>query len=117
MFLSLPAQVLNAKAQSDVGLAAPPPAQPPSMAMRVMRIRHMTVHVPKGLVLVPMAVLACGHGIVRVLVQVFVVAVIVPMRVFMCQHLMTMLMVMGLDQMQHHTGQHQRAAQSHHGAG
>jgi len=46
---------------------------------------------PQRLVLMPMAVFAYGHRLV--------------------------IMAMGLGQVQHHTGQHQRAAQGHHPAG
>lgn len=64
-------------------------AEPPSMAMYVMRIGHMCMRVPHRLVLMAMAVFAQ------------IVLVLVGMR---------------LSQMQHHTDQHQQAAQCHRSA-
>ena len=82
------------------------------MVMHMMDIWHMSVHMPDRLVFMTMTVTADKYWVVNM----GVMAIIVPMGVLMLQDFVGVLMPMGLGQVQHHTGQHQRAAQGHHAA-
>ena len=68
---------------------------------------------PQRRVPVPVAVRALGHR----LVPVVVMPIVVPVRVFVLQRLVRVLVAVRLGQVQHHAGQHQRAAQRHPAAG
>ena len=81
--------------------------------MRVMGIRHMIMHMPQRLMVMAMAVFARGHRVVAVCV----VAIVVPVRVLMLQRFVGVFVAMGFSQVQHHAGQHQRAAQCQHCTG
>ena len=80
-----------------------------SVPVPVMGIGHVRVLMAKRQVPMHMAVLSRGHGVVVVIVM----AVAVPVCVLVLQRFVGMLMTVGLGQVQHHAGQHQRAAQRH----
>jgi hypothetical protein len=71
------------------------------MAMRVMRIGHVGMHMPNGLVPVTVAVLANRRHAVHMVVMAIVVAV----RVFVLQRLVLVFVAVRLRQVQHHAGQ------------
>lgn len=84
-----------------------------SMAMRVRRVGNMGMGMTHWLVLVPMTVLPHRHHVVCVNVMSVVVAV----RMFVLQRLVRVSVDMRLREMQHHPGQHQRAAPAGRSAG
>ena len=71
--------------------------------MPMVQIRHMRVLVYQCRVRVMMTVSALRHGLMRVIV----VSIIVHMGMLMLQGLMRVLVVVGLNQMQDHPGQHE----------
>ena len=83
------------------------------MPVGVVCVRHMGMRMLQRHMLVTVAVFACRHGVVHMVV----VAVIVPVGVLVLQRFMGMRVAVGFGQVQDHAGQHQRAAQRHQAAG
>lgn len=77
-----------------------------SVGVRVMGIGHMGMRVPQRLVVMAVTVFADRHRVVNMVVM----GVVLPMCVLMLQGFVRVLMAMGLGQVQHHAGQHQRTA-------
>ena len=77
--------------------------------MHVMHIRHMRMRVPQRSMHMRVAVRTCRHRIVRMVV----VAVVMAMGVFVLDRVMPMLVAVRLAQVEHDTGEHQRAADHH----
>ena len=72
----------------------------------MVRIGHMRMRMPPRLVAMAMAVRAGRHRIMHMVV----VAIVMQVRMFVLHHVVPMLVAVRLRQVQHHAGQHQRAA-------
>ena len=79
------------------------------MAMRMVRIGHVRVRMALRLVSMGVAVFGRRHRIVKMVV----VAVVVPVRMLMLRRLVRVFVPMRFRQVQHDTGQHQRAPGRH----
>ena len=83
-----------------------------SVFVSMVCVRHMRMHMPQWIMPMDMAVQPDGHGLVRM----SVVAVVMPVCMLVVEFFVHMRVTMGFRQVQHHTGQHQHAAQCHQAA-
>ena len=83
------------------------------MAVRMVRVGNMRMHMTQWPMRVSVAVFACRHRLVNMIVM----AIVKAMCVFMFHELVLMLMAMRLRQVQNDAGQHQATAQRHQPAG